>query len=448
MRDYEHLIRKLVEDGNESPKVDFKSSADFGKANIAQLARTALAMANTDSEELDNVGYIILGAEPGKIVGGVSELGNDTRRAGLPISLNRYISPEARVEIRAYQDESVGWFGAIVVRRSHTTRPHFIAKEFASNEKDQKSLSIRKNECYVRRGESIALASRDDFERMYQQRFEGQFRSLEEETQRLPSPQLSWLVGDAECEVLKVPPSVLPETGPSQSFPSRAFADGEIAEMTPFDAKTARDFNNSEAEHQIEWEEAADRLAQYKNTLSSLMSLRVRCTNNGDAPLTDAHFFLEFPDGFQVINEEPEKPRFPTRPKRPSIPSVRLKKNIFSDLVRAIETTDERYNLGEVISRLDHSSAFSTTLAIPAESHWGLDAEPPNRAKGWFKKLKHAGLHKDFTRYLLVVPPETCGSFAIQYEVYCDELPEPHKGVLRIRVIEGANQLLPMLVDG
>lgn len=176
MPDYESLLRLLVREGNESPKVDFKRSMNLRETrDVAELAKLCLAIANTDSAELEGIGYVVLGAAPSELVGGMDDLGSDSFRASLVASLNRYIEPEAQLEIRAFRDPERGWFGAILVRPSPVgARPHVVARECTVQR-----FSIRRGECYVRRGEATELANRADYDRLFEERHRDRSRGHE-----------------------------------------------------------------------------------------------------------------------------------------------------------------------------------------------------------------------------------------------------------------------------
>lgn len=176
MPDYETLLRQLVREGNESPKVDFKRAMDLReKRNIAELAKLCIGIANTDSGELEGIGFIVLGATPGELLGGMDDLGSDSFRAGLVANLNGYIEPEAQLEVRAFRDAARGWFGALLVRPSPVgARPHVVARECTVDR-----FSIRRGECYVRRGEATELARRSDYDRLFEERHRDRSRGHE-----------------------------------------------------------------------------------------------------------------------------------------------------------------------------------------------------------------------------------------------------------------------------
>lgn len=164
MQDSEAIVRRLIDEGAETDKVDFKRELPLEqKATKALLAKLASSLANSDSEELDNYGYIILGAEKGRIVGGIDSLRDDQFGASLVRGINVYLDPPLSLEIRTFSDREAGAFAALIVRpRLAVTGPHFIAKEFNDG-----SPRILPGQMYVRVGEEIRLAQRPDFERLY-----------------------------------------------------------------------------------------------------------------------------------------------------------------------------------------------------------------------------------------------------------------------------------------
>lgn len=175
MSPIEKTIRNVVRSGCELPKVEFKSDLKVGIASDplslskiarAKLAKLASAIANTDSDELDNCGYIVLGAKRGEITGGVEALAHDATSAKWVQQINAYLEPPMRLKVVSFKDPQKGWFGAIVIPPSDPQeRPHFINKGYSSEK-----LVLRKGECYVRIGDTTELARPADYQRMYMQR--------------------------------------------------------------------------------------------------------------------------------------------------------------------------------------------------------------------------------------------------------------------------------------
>ncbi len=148
------------------------------------MAKLASSLANSDGEELDNYGYIILGAEKGRIIGGIDSLRDDQFSASVLRGINVYLDPPLSLEIRTFSDDAFGTFAALIVRpRLAVTGPHFIAKEFNDG-----SLRILPGQVYVRVGEEIRLAQRPDFERLYYAKYSLELEKILDARQA-PQPQ-------------------------------------------------------------------------------------------------------------------------------------------------------------------------------------------------------------------------------------------------------------------
>jgi hypothetical protein len=206
MQDYEAIVRRLIDEGAETDKVDFKRELPLEqKATKALLAKLASSLANSDSEELDNYGYIILGAEKGRIVGGIDSLRDDQFSASLLRGINVYLDPPLSLEIRTFSDREAGAFAALIVRpRLAVTGPHFIAKEFNDG-----SLRILPGQMYVRVGEEIRLAQRPDFERLYYAKYSLELGKILD-ARRAPQPQPKVLLRNGSTDWAESVRSVLP----------------------------------------------------------------------------------------------------------------------------------------------------------------------------------------------------------------------------------------------
>lgn len=75
----EALLRRIILQRAEGPKVDFKRELTIAdKAGQAELAKDLSSIANTDDDvHYDDVGYVILGASPGSLTGSVTTLAGD-----------------------------------------------------------------------------------------------------------------------------------------------------------------------------------------------------------------------------------------------------------------------------------------------------------------------------------------------------------------------------------
>jgi hypothetical protein len=156
----EAFARELIQSGNETDKVELKSSFDFSiRKDRLRLVKLIAAIANSDSPHFDNKGYIILGAKRALLVGGFSALEKDSTSSDIRAWVTNYVEPDISFSVHRFQDNTVGSWGVIVIPPSSET--HIIKIDF----RDDK-LSIRKGDIYVRHGDTISLADRADLDRL------------------------------------------------------------------------------------------------------------------------------------------------------------------------------------------------------------------------------------------------------------------------------------------
>lgn len=152
--DLEKLIRKLIRKGDEYDKVEVKSYYDFSqKRDKIRLVKCIAAIANSDSTYFDNIGYIVLGAKRGRLVGGFDDLEKDSTSANIHNWVRDYIEPKVNFTVERFKDPKVGWWGIIVIPPSFET--HIFRKEYSDT-----NLNIRKGDVYVRHGDTITLADK------------------------------------------------------------------------------------------------------------------------------------------------------------------------------------------------------------------------------------------------------------------------------------------------
>lgn len=410
--------------GNEGIKFDFKREADLskrGKRDKVELAQLVIAIANSDADDLDDTGYIILGAERGKIVGGLPEL-SDSTCAALIRALNNYVSPPARIEVKGFCDSAVGWFGAIIVHPSTMRRPHFVAKEYTSPDG---KLHIRKNECYVRDGENIVLAGRDDFDRMYAQIYEPQIRAAEGRRDPQPAPLLRWLNRGEATDSIVLPPAPSIESFEVDEVEEEPVGAEEVAEFLGKDPSEATEYNEKLKRYRAAVAEHAPEIRRHRRSENNLNALVVRCDVHGEAPLLNYQVELFFPSAFELFDKSrPPKP--PPLPEKPSWPHF--------GPVNRVGTMLDRIAAGP--PHLD----FGPLLSHRAPPTWGgLDVED-RRVSGWCDKTKH-GFGMDFSP-VFVVPPEEEDIYEVRWKVSAENLRAPVEGVLKIRVVQGAKPAL------
>lgn len=428
MRDYEQIARALVERGHESPKVDFKEALELrAKRTQATLARLVLAIANTDSDELDDVGYVIVGARRREIVGRCDEFGEDSFCASLPTTLNNYIDPPARVEIKGFEDPKVGWFGAIIVKPSRMMRPHLVAKEYT----DAQGTVMRKDECYVRRGESVLFAGRSDLDRMYQQRFGPELDRLLDRADPAPLPSVSWAT-NPPSELVVVPPSVLVQRA---DVGNETFSGEELAGLPEAARRRAAEHNQRVADYQAAVAAHTDVLDMLEDVAQNGQEVRVAVGNDGEAPLESATVFLTFPEGFRLYDED-SLPKAPNLPKRPEKPSRMSLLGAFAAMEAAFVSA--RYDVGPA---LEMSHLLRMSDVNPRSS--GLELAGARRVEGWARKVGH-GFSVTLRKAIVVIPPMHPGDYTVTTEVRADNLRRAHVGALTIRVEPGAPQVIRM----
>lgn len=429
MRDYERIVRQLIAQKNEAPKVDFKRTVDpDSKRDIAEIAKLSIAMANTDSDDQEDFGYIIFGASRGELVGGVDWLALDSRCASFVRSVNNYIHPEAFLELKTFLDDDKGWFGTLLIKPSiRQMRPHVVAKEFSD-----RTPVIRRNECFVRRGEAIELASRTDLERMFYQRFGLEYQVLLERDSPQPNPTVSWSQGTLRTDVLALPPRAEPAPVPItllSEFPKplRALLRGA-------DVHAADAYDRSVREYNAELRQWAAQERERLGVHNNLIRLHVACRNDGRVPLLGPRWILRFPAAFSLYseNELPRSPRPPDKPRPPRIAGVADASSLLLDHYgSAVDAVDARRNLNWL------SGLSPTRVEVDLG---GMSRRDEHSAEGWSRKILH-GFDEVAERPILLLAPVKEDIYEVNYEVHADNLFPPKKGTLRIKVDRHATRL-------
>src|SRR5579863_8060868 len=102
----EKLARDLVAGRSEHQRVDLKSTLQLKpKRAVVEIVRDISAIANTD----DDWGYIVVGAERGKIVGNVDSLSDenlDGTSATLSQCAHNYLDPVPRFRLVAFHERT------------------------------------------------------------------------------------------------------------------------------------------------------------------------------------------------------------------------------------------------------------------------------------------------------------------------------------------------------
>jgi hypothetical protein len=175
----ETFLRELIMKGDESDKVEMKSFYDLSqKRDRIRLLKCIAAIANSDSTYFENTGYIILGAERGKLVGRFDALEKDSTSADIQTCVRDYIEPNVTFSVERFKDPDVGWWGVIVIPTSSET---YVFRQEYSYQK----LTIRRGDIYVRAGDSIRLADKSDHDRLQRRKFQNILIEFRDEIETL-----------------------------------------------------------------------------------------------------------------------------------------------------------------------------------------------------------------------------------------------------------------------
>ena len=158
--DLEKQLEQIIFDSVEGPKIDYKRDLSYrGAAEKVEFAKDISSILNTDDPtNFQDVGYLIFGAELGKIVGASDTLTNsDKLQNELESALRSYLSPAARLSVVCYTTETGEPWGAVVLLPSDE-QPHVFIKEFNGNP--------AKGDWYVRNGASKDKAAPQDYDRI------------------------------------------------------------------------------------------------------------------------------------------------------------------------------------------------------------------------------------------------------------------------------------------
>ncbi len=177
--DLEKLLRRLIEQGAEGPKLDFKATIDLENKSVhAELAKDISSIANTDDgSRLDDIGYIIVGAERGRIVGTTLFAGDpDKLQARLTDTIKKFVGPIPQFSIVVFNEPEIGRWGAIVIPPS-AQQPHVLIRDGASG--------VAKHDWLVRVNDTTERAAPNDYSRMLAKAVRREVRPLELELQRI-----------------------------------------------------------------------------------------------------------------------------------------------------------------------------------------------------------------------------------------------------------------------
>jgi hypothetical protein len=339
--DLEKLIRELIMAGGEGNKVDLKSETDF-KSNEGRmrLAKLISAIANTDDPLYGNCGYIVFGAKRGEILGGMEALSEDNVSASVNQSINAFLDPQVRFNIRTFKDGDNGVFAVFAISPSTPQeRPHFIAKDG----NDGKS-NIYKGQCFVRYGDRIELAQRSDYERLYAARYQQEINRLrsmlEERDQQRPNADVvvkseSGLAQSCEAKVVsyterpdieervqKERDRYLNPPRPYESLGTGAGAFIVASYLSNPLLFPSQQYDPQEVERYLPlYRKYLQELDKYNDAKAKLYELHLVLHNDGTVPTENLTLILTFPYVVQKIIKDEDAPKKPERPTTPELRS-------------------------------------------------------------------------------------------------------------------------------
>ncbi len=153
-------LKRIIFDSVEGPKIDYKRDLNYKSAvEKVEFAKDVSSILNTDDPaNFQDVGYVIFGAELGRIIGAHSTLVNsDKLQNELESALRSYISPATRLSVVCYTTETGEPWGAVVLAPSRE-QPHIFIKELSGNP--------ARGDWYVRNGSSKDKAAPHDYDRI------------------------------------------------------------------------------------------------------------------------------------------------------------------------------------------------------------------------------------------------------------------------------------------
>ncbi|MFH0860505.1 MAG: ATP-binding protein [Candidatus Altiarchaeota archaeon] len=393
------LCRKFIENYDEYTKVDFKSTLDLSSSeNKAELCKLICAIGNSNSPKYDNIGYIILGAKRGELIGGINELAKDSTSASIRQIVASFLDYPVKFEILAFKDEVKGLWGAIEIFDDPQNRPLKFKRSVGT-------LGIKKDDAFIRDGDSIRLANPREIEEITSRKF----------TLRVPSLNIAFFDGKdytkfllVEPEVVKIIEKKMPETPLLKPSPMIERFSGLSETVNRINAVCAiipRPLwvGKSQSEYEAE-------MGEYRELMRQLPILTLVLRNDGTARARDIDVTISFPREIEIMLED-DIPDEPSKPGR----SLLLKPSYtplpdFLGISPTLEELDEEKLLSFYVKTLKHTNKAECRFAITNET------------------------------------PE--GNYSIKYEVHCEEDIKPTKGELKLIVKKKIREEIKWISDG
>lgn len=375
----EALCRRLIEGGDEYTTVEFKSELNISTEDEKiKFCKTISAISNAYVSRDGKPGYLIIGAKPKELLGGVKEFSNHETTASIHEKTDAYLEPNPTYQIHTFRDEKKGLWGVIEIPDDPQHRPVTFKKSFKQHE-------INKGDGFIRDGPRIRLLTAREA------------GEIVERKHRLKRPKLRVLFKNTETENGIMPgkaTTVRPELiefikkkrpkEPEIKFTSSPLATmlearDSISDITAAMLKTqdiASEFNtmsrslsmfNGKTERQYEEE-----MDGYMRLLRQSPPVSMILENAGNMPATDIDLELNFPMEVDVVTED----NLPQKPSEPGTSFLLPRPPAVYHGPREVEGPDDEIDeRGRVITyrirHLKHRNIFPFTIGISNASKEG-----------------------------------------------------------------------------
>lgn len=452
-KNLEAVLKDVINKGDEYDKVDLKSTYDISKKkNTIRLIKCIASIANSYSTYFDNIGYIILGAKRGKLVGGFTYLEKDSFSSNLQVTVNDYLDPTVKFSVERFKDSKLGWWGVIIIPYSSET--HVFRKEY-------QDLKIRRGDVYVRHGDSISLAERADHERLQIRKSKGDIKRLENNIKNLEKiikkstsvkPELKLYISDTKnnlLDTLEVSPVIIKKTEeeyradvekneeiieikndiknledtienfeernlknqklPSSIIPTR---EPERKIMKPF-KKELSNYLKNRIQHIISFN-------KYLDLNARVISLRFCLWNEGNALAEGIKLYIYFPKDIKLSNKNDflKEPEFKfKKPEDPRIP-------VPSVLTKLLRSSIDPYSFPTFKPDIFTKNSHEGPSIVEIENSIQVDF--------WIDKLLQN--HQLFYDPIFIFCPEDNLDLKLIYSIYAENVPGLSEGKLIIKI--------------
>lgn len=177
------------------------------------------------------------------------------------------------------------------------------------------------------------------------------------------------------------------------------------------------DYNRRVDRYYIAYEEYLNELANHPSTQNRVIVLRFIVDNTGTAPADDLDIFFNFPNGFEVFEEDefPPKPEEPAVPDEPMTPMAKTMRNMLfphSSLIPRLGPLAQGPPPNVSKPRIRETNSYEVKFHV--------------------NKLKH-GMAVGLDPLYLVFPSfDRMSSFQVEYIIYAANVPEAITGQLHV----------------